>query len=291
MTSVLPQAVERTAALLQLLDVAPGGAPDSFVAGSTRHTAPRVFGGQVLAQALVAAGRTVPPPRVPHSLHGYFLRPGDLEQPIELAVERLRDGRSFSARRVQALQDGEPILSMIASFEVPAAGLDHADAMPAAPEPESLPSMADLYGAIDDDAARHWAYVQPLDLRFVTPSIFVTPQQEPSPDSVAWWRLASRIGDDPLLHAAVAAFASDYGILEPVLRAHGRSWLRSGLSIASVDHAMWFHRPFRADEWLLTVMHSPSAAATRGLNTARMFTSDGTLAISVAQEGLYRERT
>ena len=289
-TSELPRAAERTAALLDLLDLAGGDGPDSFVAKSTRHTSSRVFGGQVLAQALLAAGRTVPEGRRPHSLHGYFLRPGDLDQPIELAVERLRDGRSFSARRVQAVQDGSPILSMIASFELPADGLDHSDVMPEAPEPTSLPSLADVYGTIDNDAARHWAFEQPLDLRFVSPSIFVTAQDPPGADSVVWWRLPAEIAADPLLHAAVATFASDYGILEPVLRAHGRSWLASGLSIASIDHALWFHRPFRADKWLLTVTHSPSAAASRGLNTARMFSSDGRLVISVAQEGLYRER-
>ncbi len=288
--STLPRAVERTTALLDLLDVKPGDAADTFVARSERHTAPRVFGGQVLGQALMAAGRTVAAERLPHSLHGYFLRPGDLDQPIVLAVERLRDGRSLSARRVHALQDEVPILSMIASFQVAADGVEHADAMPAAPDPLSLPSMADLYGEIDHDNARHWAYSQPLDLRFVTPSIFLAPQDPPAPDSMAWWRLAGGIDDDPLLHAAVATYASDYGILEPVLRAHGRSWLASGLSIASIDHAMWFHRPFRADDWLLSVTHSPSASASRGLNNARMFSRDGRLAISVAQEGLYRER-
>ncbi len=290
-TTDLDNAGGRTTALLDLLDLTPGDAPDTFVGHNVTHTGPRVFGGQVLAQAVVAAGRTVPEGRRPHSLHAYFLRPGDLGSSIVFAVERLRDGRSFSARRVQAMQADGAILSMIASFESPAEGLEHADSMPAAPDPTTLPSLADLYGGADHASARYWVDEQPLDLRFVTPSIFVEAVDPPAAEAVAWWRTAGAIAtDDALMHAAVAAYASDYGILEPVLRAHGRAWLSSGLSISSVDHAMWFHRPFRADEWMLSTMRSPSASASRGLNLGSMFTVDGSLAISVAQEGLFRPR-
>jgi acyl-CoA thioesterase-2 len=287
----LPQAAERTARLLDLLSLDPGDGEDVFVAYSVRHLGDHVFGGQVLAQALVAAGRTTPEGRRPHSLHAYFLRPGDLDEPIVLTVERLRDGRSFSARRVQALQGGVPILSMIASFETPGEGPDHADPMPEVIPPADLPSPADLWGHVDHPGARHWAHEQPLDLRFITPSIFVAPQDPPAARLRAWWRTAAPLPDEALLHAAVAVYASDYSILEPVLRRHGRSWLESGLHMASIDHAMWFHRPLRADDWVLVDATSPSASSSRGLCAARMFTADGRLVASVAQEGLFRPRS
>lgn len=286
----LPQAAERTERLLDLLALKPGEADDTFVAHSTRHVATRVFGGQVLAQSLVAAGRTIPEGRAAHSLHAYFLRPGDLDTPIVLAVDRLRDGRSFSARRVQALQDDVPILSMIASFATDGPGPEHADEAPAATPPGELPSLADAWGHVDNPIARYWAYEQPLDLRFVTPSVFVQPQDPPGPLLQAWWRTAAALPDDPLIHAAAAVYASDYAILEPVLRRHGKSWLASGLQMASIDHAMWFHRPMRADDWVLTDATSPSAASSRGLCTGRMFSSDGRLVASIAQEGLFRPR-
>jgi acyl-CoA thioesterase-2 len=291
----LPRAAERTARLLDLLSLEPGDREDVFVAHSTRHLASQVFGGQVLAQALVAAGRTAPAGRRPHSLHAYFLRPGDLDEPIVLAVERLRDGRSFSARRVQALQAGIPILSMIASFEAPGEGPDHADPMPVVTRPDELPSLADVWGDVDHPAARYWAHEQPLDLRFVTPSIFAEPQEPPAARMRAWWRTAAPLpaggADEALLHAAVTVYASDYAILEPVLRRHGRTWLDSGLQMASIDHAMWFHRPLRADDWVLVDATSPSASSSRGLCAARMFTADGRLVVSVAQEGLFRPRS
>jgi acyl-CoA thioesterase-2 len=291
----LPRAAERTARLLDLLSLDPGDGEDVFVAHSTRHLASRVFGGQVLAQALVAAGRTAPQGRRPHSLHAYFLRPGDLDEPIVMAVERLRDGRSFSARRVQAMQAGVPILSMIASFEAPGQGPDHADPMPEVTPPADLPSLADVWGDVDHPAARYWAHEQPLDLRFVTPSIFAEPQDPPAARMRAWWRTAAPLPDEApdqaLLHAVVAVYASDYSILEPVLRRHGRAWLHSGLQMASIDHAMWFHRPLRADDWVLVDATSPSASSSRGLCAARMFAADGRLVASVAQEGLFRPRS
>jgi acyl-CoA thioesterase-2 len=284
----LPRARERTQALLDLLHLTAGESLDLYVARSARHVAPRVFGGQVLAQAVVAAGRTVPADRTIHSLHAYFLRPGDLEEPITLSVERLRDGRSLSARRVQALQTGQPILSMIASFEIPGVGPEHAEPMPAVPGPQSLESLADTWGTVDNDLARYWAFEQPLDLRFATPSVFVTPQADGDPTTRVWWRVAADLPDDPLLHAAVAVFASDYSILEPVLRRHGRSWLNSGFATASIDHAVWFHTQPRSDRWLLLDATSPAASSSRGLCTGRMYAADGTLVATVAQEGLFR---
>jgi acyl-CoA thioesterase-2 len=288
--SPLPLATERTERLLDLLDLKPGEAEDTFVAHSTRHVATRVFGGQVLAQALVAAGRTIPAGRPTHSIHAYFLRPGDLETPIVLAVDRLRDGRSFSARRVQALQNDVPILSMIASFAADGPGPEHADTAPAVALPGELPSLADVWGHVDNPLARYWAHEQPLDLRFVTPSVFVDPQDPPGPVMQAWWRTAAALPDDPLIHAAAAVYASDYAILEPVLRRHGKSWMSSGYQMASIDHAMWFHRPMRSDEWVLTDATSPSAASSRGLCTGRMFDAGGRLVASIAQEGLFRPR-
>lgn len=260
----------------------------TFTATSLDHPGGRIFGGQVLAQALIAVGRTVAPERRPHSLHGYFLRAGTTDEPVTYSVETLRDGSSFSARRTHASQAGLPILSMTASFQRDSPGLEHADEMPPAPDPETLPSFADLYGEIEHPTAQYWSYGQPIDGRSVSPSIFVTPQEERSPEVLSWWRVAKALPDDPLLHAAIAAYASDISIIEPVARNHGISWSTPGTSIASLDHAMWFHRPMRADDWILYQAHSPSAFGARGLSIGKMFARDGRLVASVAQEGMFR---
>ena len=262
--------------------------PDRFVGQNVRQPFGRVFGGQVLGQALMAAGRTVETERAPHSLHAYFLRPGDPEVPIEFAVERLRDGRSFSARRTHALQQGRPILSMIASFQVPDTGLDHADPMPDAPPPEEVPTTADELAGVDHPAARYWSHERPMDVRNVGGSIFLAPSPDTSPDGRVWLRTPAPLPDEPLLHAAVMAFASDYSVLEPVLHRHGIAWSTPGLKIASLDHAMWFHRPARADEWLLYSHHSPSASSARGLVRGSMFDRSGRLVATVAQESMIR---
>ena len=260
----------------------------TFTASSLDHPGGRIFGGQVLAQALLAAGRTVAPDRFPHSLHGYFLRAGDIDEPVTYSVETLRDGGSFSARRTDASQGGVPILSMISSFQDADPGLEHADTMPTAPDPETLPSFADVYGEIEHPTAQYWSYGQPIDGRSVSPSIFVRPQEERSPEVLGWWRVARPLADDPLLHAAIAAYASDISILEPIARNHGISWSTPGKSIASLDHAMWFHRPLRADDWILYESRSPSASGARGLSIGKMFSRDGRLVASVAQEGMLR---
>ncbi|WP_404381695.1 acyl-CoA thioesterase II [Knoellia locipacati] len=252
----------------------------------------RVFGGQVLAQGVVACGRTIQPgddgtPRPIHSLHAYFMRPGDDTQPITFAVERMRDGRSFSTRRAHAIQNGKPILSMSCSFQEPAGGLDHQDEMPDVPGPEGLQSLSDVFGGIDHPGAKHVAD-RAIEQRHVEGQLFLAPGEERVAQQGVWTRAVGRLPDDPLLHSAVLAYASDYALLEPVLRRHGRQWVGGGLNVASLDHAMWFHRPARADDWLLYAQQSPSAQGGRGLGIGRMFTADGTLVASVAQEGMLR---
>jgi acyl-CoA thioesterase-2 len=261
---------------------------DHFTGPSLHRPRGRVFGGQVLAQALVAAGRTVPEGRLPHSLHGYFLRPGDVRQPIEFAVERMRDGRSFSARRTHALQNGAPILSMITSFQEEQEGLDHADAMPDAPPPDDVVSALDVLGPIDHPMATFWTQSAAFDLRHVERSIFVGPGREQTDRQMVWVRAHGEVDADQTLHRALMAFACDQLMLEPVLRRHGLSWVTPGLSMASLDHAMWWHRPARVDEWLLYVQSSPSAQGGRGLTAAKVYAQDGTLVASIAQEGMIR---
>lgn len=264
-----------------------------FRGSSQKQPHGRVFGGQVLAQGVVASGRTVRDlpgePRRLHSIHAYFMRPGDDTQPITFSVERMRDGRSFSTRRVHAVQHGKPILSMSASFQTPDTGLDHQDEMPAAPDPMTVPSLADLYGGVDDPRARHLA-ARAIELRHVEGNLFAGAAEERVAEQLVWLRAVGRLPDDPLVHEAVLAYASDYSLLEPILRRHGRAWTDRGLSAASLDHAMWFHRPVRADDWVLYAQSSPSAQGGRGLGIGRMFAADGTLVASVAQEGMVRLR-
>jgi acyl-CoA thioesterase-2 len=278
--------------LLAVLDLEPQGldahGQDVFVGASQRQPHGRVFGGQVLGQTLVAAGRTVEPGRDVHSMHGYFLRPGDSSEPITFAVERLRDGRSFSARRVHAIQFGKPILSMIASFQDEAPGLDHQDQMPDVPGPDELPTTVELLGHIDHPVAQYWARERPMDLRHVQSPLYWEADPARVARNAVWMRTPAAMPDDALLHRAVLGYASDYTLLESVLRRHGVTWATSGLKAASLDHAMWWHRPVRVDEWLLYVQASPSASGARGLGIGRIFSQDGRLVASVAQEGMLR---
>lgn len=249
----------------------------------------RVFGGQVLAQCLVAATRTVEGDRTAHSLHGYFLRPGDIKQPITFSVDRLRDGRSFSTRRVQAYQNGDPIFSMIASFQEASGGVDHQEAFPAdLPGPESLPSAAELMAGNEHPVAQFWAKARPFDIRHVPSPIYFKVDGEHVAKQAVWMKALGPMPDDALLHQAALAYASDYSILEPIFRRHGIAWAHPGLSSASLDHAMWFHRPGRVDDWLLYVQDSPSAQGSRGLSLGKIFSRDGVLLASVAQEGMVR---
>jgi acyl-CoA thioesterase-2 len=279
-----------------------GGGPSSdlgeagatvFLGRSQKMPHGRVFGGQVLAQCVIAAGRTVADvddgdgTRHIHSLHGYFMRPGDDTKPIRFAVERMRDGNSFSTRRVHALQDGLPILSMITSFQEDAGGLDHQDPMPRVPGPEGLPSLLEVFGGIDNPGAQHLVR-RPVELRHVEGSLFVEPAAEHVAQQSVWMKAVGPLPDDPLVHAAVLAYASDYTLLEAVLRRHGLAWTDPRLRAASLDHAMWFHRPASVDDWILYAQQSPSAQGGRGLGIGRMFSADGTLVATVAQEGMLR---
>lgn len=266
---------------------------DVFVGRSQPQPHGRAFGGQVLAQCVVAAGRTVAElddgdgPRHIHSLHGYFLRPGDANEPIRFLVERMRDGRSFSARRVHAVQNGTILLSMITSFQESAGGLDHQVEMPAVQAPEGLESDADVLNRIDHPIAAHFAR-RPVDLRHVEGPLYLPSAQLGDVEQSVWLRVPRQIPDDLLLHAAVLAYASDYSLLEPVLRRHGLLWGDRRLRAASLDHAMWFHRQARADDWILYTQNSPSAQSGRGLGIGHMFTADGTLVATVGQEGMVR---
>jgi acyl-CoA thioesterase-2 len=248
----------------------------------------RVFGGQVLAQALLAAGRTVDPGRLPHSLHGYFLRAGDVTTPIGFDVERMRDGRSFSARRTHARQGDGPILSMIASFQEDQPGLDFAEHPPrGVPGPEDAPSAAEQLAAADHPVARFWTE-SAFDVRHVGGAVYLRPDDERTGRQLVWMRTRGAVPGDQLLHRALLAYACDQVMLEPVLRHAGLSWSANGLSMASLDHAMWWHRDVRVDQWLLFVQNSPSGQGGRGLGAARVFDRDGRLVASIAQEGMIR---
>lgn len=252
-----------------------------------------VFGGQVIGQALVAASRTVEG-RVAHSLHAYFLLPGDMAAPIVYQVDRIRDGKSFSARRVQAIQHGQPILSMIASFQVVEAGLEHQAQMPEVPPPEKLHPIGELREAWLLEAGEvpvriQDALLQPaLEFRPVEPWNPLRPKIAEPRQSV-WFRTVERVSDDPMLHRCLLAYASDYNLMPTALRPHGESWFGGRMIVASLDHAMWFHRDARVDEWLLYVMESPSAQGARGLGRGLIFERGGRLVASVAQEGLMRQ--
>ena len=278
--------------LLTALDLTDTGArtsEDIFTGPSQWMPQGRVFGGQVLAQSLVAAMRTVPDERIVHSMHGYFLRPGDVNQPITFSVDRIHDGRSFSTRRTQAYQDGMPILSMIASFQSDDEGLDHQFEMPTGlPEPESLPSAAETLAGVDHPIAENWASARAFDMRHIPSPVYFTVEGEHVPHQAVWLKAKSALPDDENLHRAALAYASDYSILEPIMRGHGVAWGTPGLKAASLDHAMWFHRFGRVDEWMLYVQESPTAVGGRGLSLGRIYSRDGVLLASVAQEGMVR---
>ncbi|MDQ1038483.1 acyl-CoA thioesterase-2 [Streptomyces sp. V3I8] len=290
----MSQALE---SLLDLLDLE-RIEQDIFRGQSRFAVVPRVFGGQVAAQALVAAGRTVPADRHAHSLHAYFLRAGDPGAPIVYTVDRIRDGRSFTTRRVVAVQHGQPIFHLSASFQTYEEGMDHQAGMPPAPDPETLETTAEMlprylaaYG--DQGVARRMLEARAaVDLRYVDAPPFASVGEPREPRSQVWFRTNGKLDgaiDEPLLHVCLATYVSDMTLLDSVLLAHGRGgWVTGDVVGASLDHAMWFHRPFRADEWLLYDQESPSASGGRGLGQARIYTRDGRLAITVIQEGVVR---
>ena len=250
----------------------------------------RVFGGQVAGQALVAAGRTVAPSRLVHSLHGYFVRPGDPTEPIEYQVENIRDGRSFSVRRSVAVQGGQTIFFMSASFHRVEEGLDHHAPAPIdVPPPEDVPTMGDRLARYPDRFSIFKAVPRPIDVRYVGEPGWVAPGDRPAePNQRVWMRLDGELPDDPLLHACALTYASDLTLLDSVLSVHGEVWGPGGVVGASLDHALWFHRPFRANEWFLYDSWSPSASGARGLSAGRMFTRDGRHIATAVQEGLLR---
>ncbi|MFF1573816.1 acyl-CoA thioesterase [Leifsonia sp. NPDC058292] len=283
---------EPLASLLTALDLTDTGArtsEDIFTGPSQWMPLGRVFGGQVLAQSIMAATRTVDSERHIHSMHGYFLRPGDVNLPITFSVDRIHDGRSFSTRRTQAYQSGLPILSMIASFQDEDEGFDHQVPMPTGiPDPESLPNSAATLENVEHPVAQYWASERPFDMRHVPSPIYLTVEGEHVAHQAVWFRTIDALPDDPELHRAALAYASDYTIMEPVMRRHGVAWATPGLKAASLDHAMWWHRYARVDEWLLYVQESPSASGGRGLALGRIFSRDGRLVASVAQESMVR---
>ncbi len=253
----------------------------------------RVFGGQVIGQSLVAATRTVEDRSV-HSLHGYFIRPGDPGVPIIYEVDPYRDGRSFTTRRVVAIQHGKPIFSMAASFHVAEDGLDHQFDMPDVPAPEDLPSEKELVArfsdAIPEMIRKYWERDRPIELRPVALRNYLEPVPS-EPFQQVWIRASDTLPDDDALHQCVLAYASDMTLLDTALIAHGRTLFDRDLQLASLDHALWFHRTFRADEWLLYSQDSPSSSNALGFTRGSIFTRDGKLVASVAQEGLIRQRS
>lgn len=253
----------------------------------------RVFGGQVVAQALVAARRTVETERVAHSLHGYFLLGGDPRVPIIYEVDRIRDGRSFTTRRVVAIQHGQAIFSMSVSFQLAEDGYEHQSAMPDVPMPEDLPEdhtwRERLLARFPDAARRDWMALRPLEVKPTADPTYLgsTPTLQPS----VWVRTRGPLPDDLPTHQAVLAYASDLSLLQAALVRHGKSVFDRDMQVASLDHAVWFHRPFRADDWVLFAQESPAAHGSRGFCRGQLFTRDGVLVASATQEGLMRRVT
>jgi acyl-CoA thioesterase-2 len=278
--------------LVALLDVEANG-PDRFVARSPTAGWSRIFGGQVIAQSLVAASRTVAG-RAPHSLHAYFLLAGDPAEPIELEVERMRDGRSFSTRRVVARQRGAAIFVLSASFQIEEPGLEHQTRMPDVPPPELAIDLRRAMAAMDPNVRQRmqglFDRIQPIEFRPINLDRYAplaAGAKREARQSV-WIRISGRLPDDPAIQRAALAYLSDMTLIDTALIAHGHAIFDGRHQVASLDHALWFHRPCRADEWLLYVQDSPSAQGARGLTRGELFTRDGVLAASVVQEGLIR---
>ena len=278
--------------LLNILDLEPLDV-NLFRGRSPQVGWQRVFGGQVIGQALVAAVRTVDASRPPHSMHAYFLLPGDPKVPIIYDVDRMRDGKSFTTRRVTARQHGQPIFSMLASFHADEPGLEHQAKMPDVPPPESLPSEAEMREKIlpmmPDPVRRYYERERPIELRPVEFERYLG-KKYPDGRFHVWIKTTGRLPDDPAIHQCVLAYTSDMGLLDTALVPHGRTLFEKEFMAASLDHALWLHRPFRADDWLLYAQETPNLHGSRGFGRGLIFTRDGTLVASVAQEGLVRQR-
>lgn len=284
--------MSRVQELVDLLDLET--LDDNLFRGLSRDLGGRaVYGGQVVSQALVAATRSVPEGPV-HSLHAYFLRPGDMNHPIIYEVDPVRDGRSFTTRRVQAIQHGQAILTMIASFQKPEEGYEHQREMPDVPPPEYLPSDREVRQKLLEETKNPSARVRQLltqdilfDVRHIEPYVFFDSVPRP-PKTAFWFRTVDQLPDDDNVHRCVLAYASDFGPLITTLRPHGKGQGSGEVQLASIDHALWFHRETRVDEWLLYVIESPGAQGARGLSFGSIFNAEGRLVASVAQEGLIR---
>lgn len=285
-----PSALE---ALLGILDLEPLEV-NLFRGVSPKAGWQRVYGGQVLGQALVAAVRTVDEPRSVHSLHSYFLLAGDPTVPIVYEVERIRDGTSFTTRRVKAIQHGRAIFAMSVSFHKTEDGFDHQIEMPNVPGPETLPSAGELMrqfiDKLPENMQAYWKREHPVELRPVDFSRYLSREAGP-PRQFIWLKANGTLPDDQKLHQCVLAYASDFTLLDTALIAHGKLLFDEDIQLASLDHALWFHRPFRADQWLLYAQDSPNANGSRGFCRGSFFTQDGRLVVSAAQEGLIRRRT
>jgi len=265
---------------------------DNLFRGQSRDIGTKyVFGGQVLGQSLSAAQHTVDDDRTVHSIHAYFLRAGDITAPIVFDVDRSRDGHSFSVRRVTAIQHGQPILVFAASFQKNEPGVEHQFHIPEVPQPEDIPApepiSPEVMAGLSAKMQRWLSRMGPFDMRPVYPRDELNPSKRP-PYQQVWFRLNERIGDDANLHRAMLAYASDFYLLGTTTFPHAISYYQPNVQMASLDHALWFHRPFRIDDWLLYALDSPSASGARGLARGSIYTRDGTLVASVAQEGLIR---
>lgn len=285
----MSSSVEELLTLLQLERL-----EENYFRGESRDIGTRyVFGGQVLGQALSAAQQTVDPARTAHSLHAYFLRAGDIEHPILYQVERTRDGGSFSTRRVTAIQHGQPIFNMSASFQRAEAGVEHQQSMPEVPKADDLAPPAPLpqeeFDKLPPKLQRWFRRSGPFEFRPVYPRDELNPPKRP-PYQQVWFRLTRPVPDSPVLHRALLAYASDFHLIGTTLFPHGISFLQRNVQVASLDHAMWFHRPFRVDEWLLYSCDSPTAQDGRGLARGMFYDENGRLVASTAQEGLIRVR-
>jgi acyl-CoA thioesterase-2 len=276
---------EALQSLIELLDLEPIEV-NIFRGSNPNEERQRIFGGQVAAQSLMAAGRTVDLGR-PHSLHAYFLRPGDPSVPVLYEVDRIRDGRSFTTRRVVAIQHGRAIFNMSASFHVDEPGLDFQISMPEVPDPESLPTLRERLEPYRDTFGDWFDRPHPIDQRHVGPLPWMHPSGS-EPVQRLWLRADGTLPDDPLLHTCIATYASDMSLFDTMLAPHEVGWDDPEFMGASLDHCMWFHRPLRADDWLLYDMDSPTSHGARGLARGTMFARDGELVVSMAQEGLMR---
>lgn len=288
-TAMTASPVDELLGLLQLEQL-----EDNLFRGESRDIGTRyVFGGQVLGQALTAAQQTVDGDRNAHSLHAYFLRAGDIDKPIIYSVERTRDGGSFSVRRVTAIQHGQAIFNFAASFQVDEPGVEHQLPMPSVPKAEDIepppPLPAEVLAKLPPKLQRWFGLEGPFEFRHVYPRDDLNPPKRP-PFQQVWFRLARRIDDNPALHRALLAYSSDFHLIGTAMLPHGISFLQRNVQVASLDHAMWFHRPFRVDEWLLYSCDSPSAQGGRGLARGTVYAEDGRLIASTTQEGLIRLR-